>query len=186
MRSLTSSLVLPWKMKCWKSCQCRNRPEQDNVHASRLLLPLGTATDMLVLVWSAPRRWQLLFAVPSSLLSCQSFLCVVATGVTRLVSLTLCHARCVTINQSITALNLYCWMMLKCLIYWGLTNKSTFVQLLISGDRQMWFSTCTSDSCTKRNWYCVCSSPQEAASDGWYWRLLHISSWTDGHSWQFW
>lgn len=61
-----------------------------------------------------------------------------------------------------------------------------FMQLLIKGDRQMWFSTCTSDSCTKRNWHCVCPCPQEAASDGWYWGLLHISSWTDGHSWEFW
>lgn len=56
MRSLTSSLGLPWKTRFSKSCQCRNRPEQDSVHASRPLLPLGTAMDMLVLVWSAPRR----------------------------------------------------------------------------------------------------------------------------------
>ena len=75
------------------------------------------------------------------------------------------------------------WKLLSVLV----SNISLiFIDIFIKGDRKMWFSTSTSYSGTKGNWYCVCSCPQETASDGWYRGLLYLSTRTDCHFGKFW
>merc|ERR1712243_6094 len=58
MRSLTNSLDQHSRMRFSRSCLSRSRPEPVREQDSRLSLPLETTTDMLVLVSSAPKRWQ--------------------------------------------------------------------------------------------------------------------------------
>ena len=93
MRSLISFLDLPWKMRYWKSCRCRNKPGQDSVHVLKPLLPLATAMAMWVLVSNALKKWLQPSVGLSSLLSCLSFQFVVAIGVTRSVNPILSLAR---------------------------------------------------------------------------------------------
>merc|ERR1712198_314055 len=57
MRSLTSSLDQLSRTRSSRSCLSRSRPGPVKEPGSRLLLPLETTMDTLVLVSSAPRRW---------------------------------------------------------------------------------------------------------------------------------
>merc|ERR1711955_185342 len=92
-RSSTSSLDQHSRMRFSRSCLSRSRPEPVKELDSRLSLPLETTTDMLDLVSSAPRRWQLPSEEPSSWPSFPLFQSDVVSGETRSVVLTPSLAR---------------------------------------------------------------------------------------------
>merc|ERR1712243_309220 len=93
MRSSTSSLDQHSRMRFSRSCLSRSRPKPVRELDSRLSLPLETTTDMLVLVSSAPRRWQLPSEEQLSWLSFPLFQSDVVSGETRSVVLTPSLAR---------------------------------------------------------------------------------------------
>ena len=95
-RSLKSSIstwAQPSRTRFWRSCLSRSRPELVNVLASRPLLPSVTPMVMSVSVSNAPRKLPPPSVVQSFWPSCQLSLSGVASGVTRLVDPTPCHAR---------------------------------------------------------------------------------------------
>merc|ERR1712198_110061 len=88
MRSLTSSLDQLSRTRSSRSCLSRSRLGPVKEPGSRLLLPLETTMDTLVLVSSAPRRWPPPSEELSSWPSSPSFLSDVVSGEIRSVALT--------------------------------------------------------------------------------------------------
>lgn len=93
-------------MRYSRSCQSRNKLVQDREPASKHLWQWVTTVAMLDWEWSAQRKWQLLFEVPSLWPNSLSFPYARDTGETRSETHTLSPAKYVGKQASLLCLHL--------------------------------------------------------------------------------